>query len=187
MLTIELDELAAEITERVTVVAPSLLAIVGCGALTAAEIVGETAQVRRFRSKDAFARLNGTALDIGVVIEQAATSLVTYWESAVSAALHGIAMTQARTHPPGRGLLQRRKLNGDGGMEALRLLKRRLSDVVNRAMITGQTTRYWPRLDSGARETFPRDSQASVGDCTRGCSCRRDGHQRCSGTGAQHG
>ena len=41
MLTIELDELAAEITERVTVVAPSLLAIVGCGALTAAKIVGD--------------------------------------------------------------------------------------------------------------------------------------------------
>ena len=81
MLTIELDELAAEITERVTVVAPSLLAIVGCGALTAAEIVGETAQVRRFRSKDAFARLNGTALDIGVVIEQAATPPVAHRKS----------------------------------------------------------------------------------------------------------
>jgi len=29
--------------------------------LIAAKIVGETAQVRRFRSTDAFARLNGTA------------------------------------------------------------------------------------------------------------------------------
>jgi hypothetical protein len=43
MLTTEIDELAAEITERVTIVAPSLLAIVGCGPLTAAKIVGETA------------------------------------------------------------------------------------------------------------------------------------------------
>jgi transposase len=51
MLTTEIDELAAEITERVIIVAPSLLAIVGCGALTAAKIVGETAQVHRFRSK----------------------------------------------------------------------------------------------------------------------------------------
>src|SRR4051812_44447842 len=41
MLTTEIDELAAEITERVTIVAPSLLAVVGCGALTAAKIVGE--------------------------------------------------------------------------------------------------------------------------------------------------
>jgi transposase len=32
--------------------------------------------------------------------------------------------------------MQRRQLNGDGGMEALRILKRRLSDVVYRAMLT---------------------------------------------------
>ena len=61
MLTTEIDDLEGEITERITVVAPSLLAIVGCGALTAAKIIGETAQVHRFRAKDAFARLNGTA------------------------------------------------------------------------------------------------------------------------------
>jgi hypothetical protein len=34
--------------------------------------------------------------------------------------------------------LQRRKLDGDGRMEALRVLKRRLSDVVYRAMLTDQ-------------------------------------------------
>src|SRR5438093_1116316 len=41
--------------------APSLLAIPGCGALTAAKIVGETAGAGRFRSKAAYARWNGTA------------------------------------------------------------------------------------------------------------------------------
>jgi transposase len=60
-VTDEIDELTAEITIRVTTIAPSLLAIVGCGALTAAKIVGETAHAGRFRSKDAFARHNGTA------------------------------------------------------------------------------------------------------------------------------
>ena len=47
-------------------------------------------------------------------------------------------MTQARMHPPARELLQRRKSNGDGGMEALRILKRRLSGVVYRAMVIEQ-------------------------------------------------
>ena len=56
LLTDEIDELTAEITVRVTKIAPSLLAIVGCGALSAAKIVGETAHVGRFRSKDAYAR-----------------------------------------------------------------------------------------------------------------------------------
>jgi len=57
----------------------------------------------------------------------------------LNAALHRIAMTQARCHPDARALLHRRKASGDGGMEALRILKRRLSDVVYRAMITDQT------------------------------------------------
>ncbi len=60
-LTVAIDKLAAEITSRTTVLAPSLLAIPDCGALTAAKILGETAQVGRFHSKDAFARHNRTA------------------------------------------------------------------------------------------------------------------------------
>lgn len=41
--------------------APALLAIRGCAALAAAKIVDEVAGVDRFRSKEAFARHNGTA------------------------------------------------------------------------------------------------------------------------------
>nr|WP_242657593.1 transposase [Mycobacterium intracellulare] len=115
MLTTAIDELAAEITERVTIVAPSLLAIVGCGALTAAKIVGETAQVHRFRSKDAFARLNGTApLPVWSSNKQR-HRLSRTGNRQLNAALHRIAMTQARMHPPARELLTRRKANGDGG------------------------------------------------------------------------
>ncbi len=44
------------------------------------------------------------------------------------------SLTQARCHPDARALLARRKASGDGGMEALRILKRRLSDVVIKAM-----------------------------------------------------
>jgi len=61
LLTVEINELATELTRRITDLAPSLLAIPGCGPLTAAKIIAETADVRRFRSKDAFARHNGTA------------------------------------------------------------------------------------------------------------------------------
>jgi transposase len=138
MLTTEIDALGAEITERVTIVAPSLLAIVGCGPLTAAKIVDETVQVHRFRSKDAFARHNGTApLPVWSSNKQR-HRLSRTGNRQLNAALHRIAMTQARLHPPARELMQRRQQNGDGGMEALRILKRRLSDVVYRAMLTDQ-------------------------------------------------
>jgi transposase len=38
-------------------------------------------------------------------------------------------MTQARCHPDAKAMLARRRTAGDGGMEALRILKRRLSDI----------------------------------------------------------
>ena len=139
VMTLEINALTAEITERVTAVAPSLLAIVGCGPLTAAKILGETAQVRRFRSKDAFARLNGTAPIPVWSSNKQRHRLSRTGNRQLNAALHRIAMTQARMHPPAQELLGRRKAGGDGGMEALRILKRRLSDVVYRAMLTDES------------------------------------------------
>jgi hypothetical protein len=52
----------------------------------------------------------------------------------LNAALHRIALTQARLHPDAQALLARRRANGDGGLEALRVLKRHLSNVVYRAL-----------------------------------------------------
>jgi hypothetical protein len=52
----------------------------------------------------------------------------------LNAALHRIAMTQARCHQPAKDLITRRRAGGDGGLEALRVLKRRLSDVVYQAL-----------------------------------------------------
>jgi transposase len=144
LLTDEIDELTAEITVRVNSLAPSLLAIVGCGALSAAKIIGETAHAGRFRSKDAYARHNGTApLPVWSSNEQRHRLSCT-GNRQLNAALHRIALTQARCYPPARELLERRKNGGDGGMEGLRVLKRRLSDVVYRAMLTDETASLPP-------------------------------------------
>ncbi|MET7401542.1 hypothetical protein ABZS66_49490 [Dactylosporangium sp. NPDC005572] len=45
-------------------------------------------------------------------------------------------MTQARCHQPAKDLITRRNAGGDGGLDALRVLKRRLSDVVYQALRT---------------------------------------------------
>jgi len=137
-LTTEIDELTDQITTTITSLAPTLLAIVGCGPLTAAKILGETAGVDRFRTKDAFARHNGTAPLPVWSSNRARHRLSRTGNRQLNAALHHIAMTQARCHPDARALLDRRKAGGDGGLEALRILKRRLSDIVYRAMITDQ-------------------------------------------------
>jgi transposase len=60
-LTDRVNKLEREIRALVRDCAPELLDIPGCGVLSAAMIIGETAGARRFRSAAAYARFNGTA------------------------------------------------------------------------------------------------------------------------------
>jgi transposase len=55
-LTTEIDALEGEIAGLVRSMAPSLLALRGCGPLSAAKLVGEAGGIGRFRSRAAFAR-----------------------------------------------------------------------------------------------------------------------------------
>ncbi|MGE4029909.1 MAG: transposase [Thermoleophilia bacterium] len=57
----EIAGLEREITERVTQVAASLLAIPGCGPLTAAKLIGEVGDVRRFPTAAKLAMHAGVA------------------------------------------------------------------------------------------------------------------------------
>jgi transposase len=134
IMTLGIDELTGEITTLVATMAPRLLAIPGCGALTAAKILGETAGVDRFRSKDAYARHNGTAPMPVWSSNKARHRLSRTGNRQLNTALHRMALTQAHWHPPAKAMMQRRKANGDSGLEALRVLKRRLSDVVYAAL-----------------------------------------------------
>jgi transposase len=134
VLTLDIDDLTNEITTMVAAMAPTLLAIPGCGALTAAKILGETAGVDRFKSKDAYARHNGTAPMPVWSSNKARHRLSRTGNRQLNTALHRMALTQAHWYPPAKAMMERRKANGDGGLEALRVLKRRLSDVVYAAL-----------------------------------------------------
>lgn len=134
-LTIEVNALEREITERAPTLASTLLAIPGVGALTAAKIVAEVADVRRFRSKDAFARHNGTAPLPVWSSNRVRHRLSRTGNRQLNAAIHRIAITQKRCHEPAKAYLDRRTANNDTKTEALRALKRKLSDVVYRALV----------------------------------------------------
>jgi transposase len=133
-LTVEINILEDEIKALTQDLAPALIAIPGCASLTAAKILGETAGVRRFRSAAAYARHNGTAPLPVWSSNRTRHRLSRTGNRQLNAALHRIAMTQARCHPPARELIARRRTAGDGGLEALRVLKRRLSDVIYQAL-----------------------------------------------------
>jgi transposase len=143
-LTAEIDALEREIARLAARLAPSLLTLPGCGALTAAKLVGETAGVERFRSAAAFARCNGTA-PIEVWSGSERHRLSRSGNRQLNVAIHRIAITQVRLGGLGREYFDRRRAAGDGKREALRALKRQLSNEVFRRMQTDANTRVAAR------------------------------------------
>jgi transposase len=111
--------------------APSLLTLYGCGELSAARILGETADITRFKSEAAFARWAGAAP-------------IPRWSGStrgrqrthkggnrqINSALHQIAMTQIKNGAPGQQYyLQCKEARGSHAAAMLRL-KRRIARTV---------------------------------------------------------
>ena len=142
-LTTEISTLEKELTALITSLAPTLLAIPGAGPVTAARIPGETGDIRRFRSKAAFARHNGTAPIPASSGNSTARRLSRSGNRQLNAAIHRIAITQARCHPDARKLPDRRAASHrETPKSSLRVLKRHISDVVYRTL-----THDAPHLD----------------------------------------
>jgi transposase len=140
-LTIEINELERELRDLVRRLAPSLLALPGCGVLGAAVILGETAGAHRFRSKDAYARFTGTApIPVWSGNSHGKVRLNRGGNRALNCALHMIAVTQARGVGPGQAYVEKLLARGKTRTEALRLLRRRLSDAVFTALRTDEST-----------------------------------------------
>jgi transposase len=129
-LTVRINALEKELTGLVTAQAPQLLGLPGCGPLTAAKLVGETANPARFRSEAAFAMHAGAAPIPASSGKTTRHRLARGGNRQLNAALHRIAVTQIRLDGLGRAYYQRRRANGDTTMEALRALKRRLARIV---------------------------------------------------------
>jgi transposase len=133
-LTLAIDALEREITGLVDSLAPTLRALTGCGSLTAAKLIGEVAGIDRFRSAAAFARFDGTA---PVPVWSGNVSrhrLSRGGNRQVNLGLHRIAITQLQRPGPGREYVAKRMAAGDTRTEAIRALRRRISDEVFRRM-----------------------------------------------------
>jgi transposase len=137
----QISALEAELRHLVHAIAPSLLAIPGCGVLSTAVIIGETAGVHRFRDMDAFARFTGTApVPVWSGASAGKVRLNRGGNRSMNCALHMIAVTQARGIGPGKAYLAKQAARGKDTTAALRLLRRRLSDAVFSALRADQRT-----------------------------------------------
>jgi transposase len=140
-MTVAIDDLARRINELTNTLAPTLMGLFGCGPLSAAKIVAETAGVSRFRSRAAYASHTGTA-----PIPVWSGNLVRHRLSRggnrqLNAALHRIAITQLRCPSLGQAYVAKRIAAGDTKTEAIRALRRRLSDEVYRRLQTDEVAR----------------------------------------------
>jgi transposase len=143
-LTLAINALAERITDAVHAVAPNLLALQGCGELTAAKIVGETAGITRFKSEAAFACHSGTApIPVWSGNSAGRVRLSRAGNRQLNAALYRIALTQIRiVGSPGHTYYRKRLAAGDSTPEALRCLKRRLARVVYNRLHTDEQLRH---------------------------------------------
>lgn len=150
-LTVEINALAARIGERVQAVAPSLLTLFGCGELTAAKIIGETAGIGRFKSEAAFANHAGVApIPVWSGNTSGRVRLSRSGNRQLNRALFTIAHTQ-RAHPgPGQTYYHAKIAEKKTEKEAIRCLKRRLARIVYQHLQTDHQNRQSPPQTAAA-------------------------------------
>ena len=97
---------------------PELLAETGCGALTAAILIGQTAGAQRFHSDAHFARMAGVAPIPVSSGRKDRHRLDRGGNRQINRALHVIAITRGRRDPATREYLQRKEAEGKSRIEA---------------------------------------------------------------------
>ena len=137
----------SDITAAVAASNTTLTELCGIGDLTAGKILARVGDITRFPSAAAFASYTGTApieVSSGDVVRH---RLSRAGDRQLNSCLHVMAITQIRRDTPGRAYYQRKRAAGKSHKEALRCLKRRLSDTVYRHL-----HREAPRPRRRARE-----------------------------------
>jgi transposase len=134
-LDARLKELKKSLAEVLDEHPTTLLGINGVGPINAAKILAETGDVRRFPSRHHFASYTGTApVDVSSG-DNNRHRLNRGGNRRLNHALHIAAVVQYRMPGPGQDYYRRKRDQGKTHLEALRCLKRRLSDRVYRHLV----------------------------------------------------
>src|SRR3954453_1296267 len=156
-LTAEIREVAALITAAVAEVEPGLTDLYGLGPVGAATILGEVADVRRYRSRHAFASANGTAPLPASSGRTTRHRLNRSGNRTLNRVLYTMAITQIRADTEGRAYYLRKRAEGKTGRGALPCPKRRLSDLIYKPLRAGLAGPPPPPARPGSRRwTLPR-------------------------------
>jgi transposase len=124
-----------ELRELINETGTSLMSLNGIGPSGAARLLIDVGDITRFPTKGHFASWNGTAPLDASSGDQVRHRLSRAGNRQLNRTLHIMATVQLRNSSEGRDYYDRKKAAGKTSMEAMRCLKRRLSDVVYRTMV----------------------------------------------------
>jgi transposase len=130
----DLVELKTRITAAVAAAATTVTDVFGVGPVMAAYLIGYSGDVTRFPTAGHYARYNGTAPIEASSGPNPRHRLNPRGNRYLNHALHIAAVTQIRNNTPGRAYYLRKQAEGHTPKEAMRALKRRISDAVYRQL-----------------------------------------------------
>jgi transposase len=133
-------ELAAAVRAR----GSHLMDLPGIGPAGAARILADVGDVARFPDRNHFASWTGTAPIDASSGDQIRHRLSRAGNRRLNHVLHIAAVVQLRHDTAGRAYFRRKRAEGKGGLEAMRCLKRRLSDAVYRQLLNDADARHHP-------------------------------------------
>jgi transposase len=130
-----------ELRELVAATDTSLLQLHGIGPSGAARLLVEVGDITRFPDRGHFASWNGTAPIDASSGDHVRHRLSRAGNRQINRTLHIMATVQLRNPGLGRDYFDHKKGNGKSSNEAMRCLKRRLSDIVYRTMLDDAVAR----------------------------------------------
>jgi transposase len=132
----KIKALTKELKAMVIARGSTLMTLPGVGPVVAARILADVGDVARFADRNRFASWTGTAPLDASSGQQIRHRLSRAGNRKMNHMLHIAAATQVRLDTEGRRYYRRKLAGGKTRMEAMRCLKRRISDAVYRQLLT---------------------------------------------------
>jgi transposase len=131
----KIKKATAELKAMVLARGSRLMDIHGVGPVVAARILADVGDVARFADRNRFASWTGTAPLDASSGEQNRHRLSRAGNRRMNHMIHIAAVTQLRLDTEGRAYYRRKRADGKKPLEAIRCLKRRISDAIYRELL----------------------------------------------------
>jgi transposase len=135
VVDMKIKKATAELKTMVLARNSRLMDLHGVGPVVAARVLADVGDVTRFADRNRFASWTGTAPLDASSGEQNRHRLSRAGNRRMNHMIHIAAVTQLRLDTEGRAYYRRKRADGKKPMEAMRCLKRRISDAVYRQLV----------------------------------------------------